>query len=283
MNTRILICEDNKPNLDLMVYLLCHSGYKVLTAMDGETGLQMCQDEKPDLMICDIQLPKMDGMEVIRHLKSADSAISRIPIIAITAYAMVGDKQKILASGCDGYISKPIEPQTFVAQIEEYLPYNQRIAHLKKDRKAGTNENAIHATQLDYKGTILLIDDNLADRYLSEMLLKSIHLKPLLAGSINEALKILENTIPDLILSDYHLPDSNGGELLKIVKSSPLLRNIPFIMISSSIPVKQQSLYKIHSEVEMIIYRPIEPQIFLDIIEKTWKRSFDSKSICSKS
>lgn len=275
MTTRILICEDNIANLDLMVYLLCNRGYTVLTAMDGAAGLRMCQDEKPDLMICDIQLPKMDGMEVIRRLKS--SSVSNIPIIAITAYAMVGDKQKILECGCNGYISKPIEPQTFVTQIEEYLPNHQRIVQLESDRKAGMSEIAMQTAPLEFKGTILLVDDNLADRYLSEMLLKSMHLQPLLAGTITEALKILENHVPDIILSDYHLPDSNGGELLKIVKANALLKNIPFIMISSSIPLDQQTLFRLPNEVEEIICRPIEPQRFIDIIDKAWQRHSERK------
>ena len=120
MCARILVIEDNPTNLELMDYLLKSSGHEVLAALDGAVGLALAQAKTPDLIICDIQLPEMDGFEVARRLKS-DDRLRSIPLVAVTAYAMVGDRERMLAAGFDHYASKPIDPQVFVAQMEALL------------------------------------------------------------------------------------------------------------------------------------------------------------------
>ncbi len=117
MVKRILIIEDNPTNLELMVYLLNHYAYTTLTATDGEQGVAVIEKEKPDLIICDIQLPKLNGYEIAYILKN-NSKFADIPLIAVTAYSMVGDQDKILSAGFDDYIAKPIDPENFVKQIE---------------------------------------------------------------------------------------------------------------------------------------------------------------------
>jgi len=124
MSARILIIEDNPANLDLMTYLLNAFGYTVLTARDGEDGLEVARQEVPDLIICDVHLPTLDGYEVARWLKSHPQ-LHRIPLVAVTALAMVGDRSKILASGFDGYIAKPISPETFVQEVEKFFACTQ--------------------------------------------------------------------------------------------------------------------------------------------------------------
>jgi two-component system cell cycle response regulator len=272
MVARILICEDNKPNLDLMVYLLANKGYTVLTAMDGEAGLFACENERPDLFICDIQLPKMDGFEIIRRLKTEKHPASNVPVIAITAYAMVGDREKILATGCNGYIAKPINPETFVQEIEHFIVKDLRVTGKDALLKKKNAENTIQSSSVAFRGTVLVVDDNVTDRYLSEMLLKTMNLRPILAGSVEEAMGILQNIKPDMILSDYHLPDKTGGEFLKFLQSSEQFKHICFLMISSSIPPEQ--FKEISSQIGDIIYRPIEPRKFIDIIEKIWQQHF---------
>lgn len=120
MSARILIIEDNPANLELMGYLLRCSGHEVLVATDGEAGLELAQREAPKLIICDIQMPRMTGFEVALHLK-ADDQLRHIPLVAITAFAMVGDRERVLAGGFDGYLAKPIDPEAFVAQMEAFL------------------------------------------------------------------------------------------------------------------------------------------------------------------
>ena len=120
MAARILIIEDNKTNLELVDYLLKASGYETLTARDGEEGLRTAREEHPDLVICDLQMPVMDGYEVVREMKK-DPLLRSIPIIAVTALSMPGDRSNILAAGFDGYLSKPIDPETFVRSVQDFL------------------------------------------------------------------------------------------------------------------------------------------------------------------
>jgi CheY-like chemotaxis protein len=118
--SRILIIEDNAANLELMAYLLTAFGHTTLSAIDGEEGLARALADRPDLVICDILLPKVDGYEVARRLKQ-DSACRKIPRVAVTALAMVGDRDRAMEAGFDGYLTKPIEPETFVPEIESFL------------------------------------------------------------------------------------------------------------------------------------------------------------------
>lgn len=120
MLARILVIEDNAPNLELMTYLITAFGHMPLTATNGVTGLEVARREQPDLIVCDIQLPGMDGYEVARHAKN-DPQLETVPLVAVTAYAMVGDREKVLAAGFDGYIAKPIAPSGFVRQLETFL------------------------------------------------------------------------------------------------------------------------------------------------------------------
>src|SRR5688572_23753918 len=121
MPARILLIEDHPANLDLMTYLLGAFGHITVTATDGLEGLEAAAHAAPDLIICDVQLPTIDGLEVARRLK-ADAALRAIPLVAVTALAMVGDRDRVLAAGFDGYIPKPIQPEIFVRQLETFLP-----------------------------------------------------------------------------------------------------------------------------------------------------------------
>jgi CheY-like chemotaxis protein len=118
--TRILVIEDNPANMELVRYVLEAFGYAVIEAIDGETGLELARAEPPDLVICDLELPGIDGIEVAKQLK-AHPALAGVPLVAVTAFAMVGDRERLLAAGFDGYISKPLDPQTFVPQIAAFI------------------------------------------------------------------------------------------------------------------------------------------------------------------
>lgn len=116
----LLIIEDNQQNYYMMKYLLEKDGFRVAGAADGATGIRMAREIRPDGILLDIQLPGMDGYAVAEELKK-DEALRSIPIIAVTSYAMAGDRERILAAGADGYIEKPIDPDTFVGMIREYI------------------------------------------------------------------------------------------------------------------------------------------------------------------
>jgi len=116
----ILVIEDNEQNIYLLTFLLNKYGFEVLQARDGQQGLDMAIAQQPDLILLDIQLPVMDGHEVARRLKE-NTAVKQIPVVAVTSHAMSGDREAILAAGCEGYIEKPINPDTFVDQIKPFL------------------------------------------------------------------------------------------------------------------------------------------------------------------
>lgn len=121
MRWTILIIEDNEQNLYLATFLLEKSGYLVVPARSGAEGLHLASKVRPDLILLDIQLPEMDGYTVARELRK-DKTIRDIPIVAVTSYAMAGDKERALEAGCNGYIEKPINPDTFQKEIEKLLP-----------------------------------------------------------------------------------------------------------------------------------------------------------------
>ncbi len=120
MGETILIIEDNEQNLYLMRFLLEKNGFSVAEATNGEKGVKMAKETRPHIILLDIQLPEMDGYAVARELRS-DTSLNGIPIIAVTSYAMVGDRERAIEAGADGYIEKPINPEKFVEQIRLYI------------------------------------------------------------------------------------------------------------------------------------------------------------------
>jgi len=120
LSARILIIEDNPANMELMAYLLKARGHALHYASNGESGLAAAAEYLPELIICDVHLPRLDGYGVIEALKQ-HPVLRSTPAIAVTAFAMAGDREKLLAAGFDGYISKPIEPENFATEIEGFL------------------------------------------------------------------------------------------------------------------------------------------------------------------
>ncbi|MDQ2944152.1 MAG: response regulator [Candidatus Dormibacteraeota bacterium] len=116
----VLIVEDNAANMKLAKFLLQSAGHSVLSATDAEAGLTLAREEQPDLILMDVQLPGMDGLEATALLKR-DDATRAIPVIALTALAMKGDEERIRAAGCDGYIAKPLAYREFLATISAQL------------------------------------------------------------------------------------------------------------------------------------------------------------------
>lgn len=118
---KILVVEDNDMNMQLVEFLLEEGGYDIVKATSGEEALSLTREgATPDLILMDIHLPGMDGLSVVRAMKE-DTRTARIPILALTAHAMRGDRDRFLEAGCDGYISKPIDVKTFLSSIQQYL------------------------------------------------------------------------------------------------------------------------------------------------------------------
>jgi two-component system cell cycle response regulator DivK len=125
MTITIAVVEDNPSNMKLIVLILQRAGYAVLEACDADCGLAIIRERQPDLVLMDMHIPGTDGMEATRVLKQ-DTATRHIPVVALTARAMEGDRETMLAAGCDGYVSKPIRYQEVLALIEELTAGKQK-------------------------------------------------------------------------------------------------------------------------------------------------------------
>ncbi|MBN2072900.1 MAG: response regulator [Actinobacteria bacterium] len=120
MMNKILIVEDNDKNMYLMSFLLKKNNYSVIKAGSGEEGMEIASREKPDLILMDIQLPGIDGLETTRRIREIESCRD-IPIIAVTSFAMSGDRERLINGGCTGYIEKPINVNNFLSEVRHYL------------------------------------------------------------------------------------------------------------------------------------------------------------------
>jgi two-component system cell cycle response regulator len=256
MPAKILVIEDNAANLDLMVYLLGAFGHATYAAHDGEEGLAKAASEKPDLIVCDVQLPKLDGYGVVRHLK-ADPAFRGIPVIAVTALAMVGDRDRVLKAGFDGYLAKPIDPETFVQQIERYLGTASSVA------LGSTETVAVTPRQPRRQATVLAVDNVPANLELVCSLLEPFGYRVITASGGREALATAGRERPDLILSDVCMADGTGYEFIQSVKADPQLSSIPFVFITSSMMEDHDRSKGLALGAERFLLRPLDPEILL--------------------
>jgi two-component system cell cycle response regulator len=190
---RILIIEDNPTNMELMSYLLTAFGHTPLMAFDGESGVRLAREQSPDLILCDVHLPKLDGYGVVALLKG-DPRLCRIPVLVVTALAMVGDRERLLEAGFDGYIGKPIEPEQFVAELEPFLPVAP----------------AAPAAQ-----TLLIVDD---DAFMLDVLgdfLGQDGYTILAAQTAAEGIELLARHDVQVIVSDQCMPLMSGTAFLE--------------------------------------------------------------------
>ncbi len=117
---KVLVIEDNEANLYLIRYILEKNGLEVIIAKQGQKGVNMALDSQPDLVIMDIQLPDINGLEATRRIRN-DQRGKNLVIVALTSYAMTGDREKALKAGCTGYMEKPINPEIFMSEIKKFL------------------------------------------------------------------------------------------------------------------------------------------------------------------
>ena len=247
---RILVIEDNPANMELMTYLLRAFGHTVLEATDGSQGQRAALESRPELIVCDLQLPLMDGYEVARTLK-ADPALRTVPLIAVTAYAMVDDRQKALAAGFDGYIPKPIAPESFVPQLQSFLAPEARAA-----RPAAR------------KGRVLVADDREINLQLARALLEGAGYEVLTALTLAQALARARAFPPDLIMSDVCMAEGDGFDFIREVKEDPVLAGIPFVFITSTAMKESDRRKGLALGAAKYLFRPLEPEQLLRELEE---------------
>lgn len=253
--SQVLIIEDNASNRELLRYLLSSFGHIPLLADSGELGLDMARQLRPDLIICDIQMPGMDGFDVARHLKQ-DESTRHIPLVAVTAFAMLGDRERVLAAGFDAYISKPIEPEATMVFLESLLAARQ---------------TATSITSPHYRPgvRVLVVDDRDINLTLKRSVLEPLGYEVWTARTMQQALASMRHTRPDLIISDINMggEHGNGFDFIQIVKSEPLFRSIPFIFITSTFHDSQSRSKALQLGAARFIVRPIDPESLLQEIE----------------
>lgn len=259
MAKRILVIEDNPASLELMLYLLKAFGHTPLAARDGVEGVEVARREQPDLILCDVQLPRMNGMEFCRELKD-DPALRSVPLVAVNAYAMVGDREKLLAEGFNGYISKPINPETFLEQIK---PFMQPATPVKTFPDVLSEPPPAQAR----RATILVVDNTLANIELARSVFQPFGYEIIAARTADEALALARERAPDLIMSDLHMPEKNGFDLIQEIKADTRLSSIPFVFISSTVWGERERVIGLTLGANRFLIRPIETEMLLQEIE----------------
>ncbi|WP_020470754.1 response regulator [Zavarzinella formosa] len=261
MSARILVIEDNLANLELMSYLLRAFGYEPRTATDGGAGLDAASGEEFDLIICDVHLPVIGGYEVARRLK-ANPARRKVPLIAVTALAMVGDRERLLAAGFDGYLAKPIDPEMFVPQVETFLRMEKR--------SSGAGSQSILAVVppgVSMRHKILVVDNLPVNLDLARCILEPHGHLVMTAEGIEQGLALARSQPFDLIISDVCMSGESGYDFIKAVKADPRLAKIPFVFLTSTMTNEKDRAGGLALGAARFLFRPIEPDVFLAEIE----------------
>ena len=216
----VLVVEDNDMNMKLTRDLLSLLDCDVLEANDAESGLKLVRDQRPDLVLMDIQLPGMDGLEACRKIRE-DIDGQDIPMIALTAMAMNGDEEKVLEAGYDTYISKPFDTKTFLEKVSGYL------GTVKVKKKTVPKQTP------SMKKLVLVVDDDKINVKVIKSMLPSDLYDILEAFHGTDALRIARERAPDLIFLDIMMPDIDGYEVAKRLKSDSETSDIPIVMVTS--------------------------------------------------
>ncbi len=229
---RILLVEVNEDNRDMLSRRLTRKGYSVIIAVDGVQGVEQARAEQPDLILMDMSLPLMDGWEATRRLK-AEATTQRIPVIALTAHAMSGDKEKALAVGCDDYDTKPVDLKRLLPKMEALLIAEVRPVASTAD--SGSSKPSSSPTVAEKKRSFLLVDDNENNRDMLSRRLEKKGYNVTTAADGSEALSLLQKGEHqfDLILLDVMMPGINGIDVLTQLRQSYTPSELPIIMVTA--------------------------------------------------
>lgn len=255
MPARIMIVEDMPYNMELMSYLLEVRGHEVVPAGDGRTALELsAASPPPDLVVMDLQLPDMSGEEVMAALRGRPG-MAQVPYVAVTALAMVGDRDRLLAAGFDAYVSKPLDPVTFATELEGHLPAERRGS---APAVFGPVEAGQPRTPAGEGPLVLVVDDWPTNVELMRSILEPSGYRVVGAASVAEGLARARAERPALILSDIHLGRESGFTLFEAVRADPDLAGCTFAFLSSSAKSGGDDAHRA-AGYAYFIARPIEP------------------------
>jgi two-component system cell cycle response regulator len=254
MPAKVLVIEDNPTNLQLMLYLLKAFGHTATAVGDGLSGLQAVQEDEFDIVLCDVLMPGIDGWEFARRYKGKKDT-RKAPLIAVTALAMVGDRERLLNAGFDGYVSKPIDPEHFIGQIEVFLPDALRSS------PAGKTEKAASPKASGAEGLVILaVDDVQINIDLVRSTLQPFGYRIVEAHNVREGLEKAAAEKPAVILCDLHMAGGDGFELLAGVKRSSQLHDVPFFFLSSTAWRTSEQIRGMQLGARKFLLRPIDPE-----------------------
>jgi DNA-binding response OmpR family regulator len=227
----LLLVEDNNLNREMFSRRLERKGFRVLGAADGREAVAKAQSERPDLVLMDLSLPIVDGWEATRRLK-ANPATQHLPVIALTAHAMVGDREKALQAGCDDYETKPVDLARLLGKINALLRSDagRPAARTQAPRPTPTTHPA--APQAGGPA-ILVVDDNQLNRDMLSRRLQREGYEVLLARDGREALACLDRADCDLVLLDMMMPQMNGLEVLARIRATRSLVELPVVVVTA--------------------------------------------------
>lgn len=261
---RILVVEDNAINLELITFLLHSFGHTTLCAADGSSGLALARRERPDLVLCDIQMPGLDGHAVARALR-ADPQLRAVPLVAVTAAAMVGDRERALGAGFDAHVSKPIDPAALVALVDSLVPApaapQASADAMPSGRPVGQVPPALLAPRPGLR--LLMVDDKLQHLEFKRDLLGPAGYEVLGLTGGDEAWALLQHTPVDLVLSDVVMPGMDGFALLARVRNDSRLARLPFAFLTSTACDQASERQGLALGADAYLRRPIDPQALL--------------------
>lgn len=249
----VLIVDDNPTNLKLTRFLLDKEGYRVLTATDGQEAIELLQTVQPDLVLMDIQLPGIDGLEVTRRLKSNPSTRD-LKIVALSAYALESNRAQVAEVGCDGFISKPIDTKTFPGLVRQYL------------------NNARPSPEARRISSIVLADDSPSVREQLREVLNDAGYSVTTVDDGAQALEVAQRDRPDLVLSDILMPRLDGFQLAEAVRSDPSLSRTHVILTTSG-ATRETDRTLAHKKGATLLVAKSDPALILDSIREAESRA----------
>ena len=245
----VLIVDDAPANLKLARVALESADFEVHTANDGSEALALLPRIAPDLILMDLQMPGLDGYELTRRIK-AQPERQHIRIVAVTAYAMKGDRERALEAGCDGYITKPLDPILLPGLVASHI---------------GGPAPEPSVAPLASQGVILVVEDNPTSRKLIRVALESEGYEVSEAAEAREALAFLEGQRPALILQDLVLPDLDGLELVQRIRGLPNGRGVPILCLSGFL-ARMDAAKALKDGFSALLHKPIDPIVLLETV-----------------
>lgn len=265
VGARILVVEDTPFSMQLISYLLTAHQHTVVEAVTGEQAIELASAAAPDLVLMDLQLPGIDGFETLAAVRAIPDR-EPVPVIAVTSFAMVGDRDRALRAGFDHYMTKPIEPESFVEEVNTWLPEELRGEDRPAQGTASGSATEPLRGPADCRGAdILMLDDSDVNQTLVRSILEPHGYRVRTTSTVEEAIAAIEAIRPDLVLSDIHVGQQSGAELLSHLRAVPVLSVVPFAFLSATTDWQNPML---GDDQVPLIRGPIEPQALLTGVEQ---------------